>query len=60
MDSIETKKERRIMGAKKLEGEMEQCWECSAVGPIENFYTLKRNNKIEYYCDVCIKEIKLS
>ena len=45
---------------KKLEGEMEQCWECSAVGPIENFYTLKRNNKIEYYCDVCIKEIKLS
>ena len=48
------------MGAKKLEGEMEQCWECRAVAPIENFYTLKRNNEIEYYCDVCIKEIKLS
>ncbi len=45
---------------KKLEGSLEQCWECSAIGPIKNFYTLERNNEIEYYCDVCIKRINLS
>jgi hypothetical protein len=57
---IEVSAEHQMLKEKFAKEKLEQCWECSAVGPIENFYSISYTKKpTEYYCDLCIKEVKL-